>query len=234
MRLYELSDMAKTGCHNCEGCSLCCQGMGESVVLDPLDGYRLTVSLQQPFEAFLEKQIALHAEDGIILPHVVMTGADKSCVFLNEQGRCSIHAFRPGLCRTFPLGRNYEAGKLTYFLLEEQCPKQNKTKVKVSKWIDTPLLPQNQEFLIRWHYLVKKLKERAKALQVLEKNESGIQEELKNMSLRLLQIFYIRPYEKDVDFYSQFHERTAEMEKISGPHLEKLRNESGMDRTDAF
>lgn len=213
MRLYELKDMVKAGCHDCEGCSRCCKGMGESVVLDPLDVYRLTIHLGQTFEELLRKQAALHVEEGIILPHLVMAGREEQCVFLNEQGRCSIHACRPGLCRTFPLGRNYESGKLTYFLLEE-CPKENKTKVKVGKWIDTQALPQNQDFLVRWHYLVKGLKERAKALQTAEDGGSMAQEEIKKMSLRLLRIFYLRPYEADIDFYSQFYERAEEMERL--------------------
>ena len=36
-RLYSSNDMAKTDCKGCDGCSACCHGMGNSIVLDPLD-----------------------------------------------------------------------------------------------------------------------------------------------------------------------------------------------------
>ena len=39
-RLYEANDMVKTDCQDCKGCFDCCTGMGDSVVLDPLDVWR--------------------------------------------------------------------------------------------------------------------------------------------------------------------------------------------------
>lgn len=201
MRLYELRDMVKVGCHDCEGCSACCQGMGDTVILDPFDVYRLTVGLGKPFEVLLTECVELHVEEGLILPNLQMTGENNSCVFLNKEGRCSIHSLRPGLCRTFPLGRNYEDGKLTYFMLEQECPKENKTKLKVEKWIDTPDLQKNQDFLVKWHYLLKGLRKQAAALEG---------EQLKQVNMLLLHIFYLRPYAEKADFYSQFEERIAE------------------------
>lgn len=35
--LYELNDLVKAGCGGCQGCSTCCRGMGQSIVLDPLE-----------------------------------------------------------------------------------------------------------------------------------------------------------------------------------------------------
>ena len=70
----------------------------------------------------------------------------EKCGFLNEEGRCSIHTFRPGLCRLFPLGRNYNDGELKYFLLDNACQKQNHTKIKVKKWLDVPELKQYEKF----------------------------------------------------------------------------------------
>ena len=40
-RLYSSGDMVKVDCHDCEGCSACCQGMGNSILLDPMDLWRL-------------------------------------------------------------------------------------------------------------------------------------------------------------------------------------------------
>lgn len=200
MRTYELNDMVKADCKDCAGCSACCQGMGNSIILDPYDVWRLTGHFGKRFEELLADCVELHVEDGIILPNLRMTQADR-CPFLNEEGRCRIHAYRPGLCRTFPLGRNYEDGKLTYFLLEGACPKENKTKVKVSKWIDTPDLKKNQTFLTKWHYLLKDLR------AMFTRNEQ-LQ---KQANMLLLNLFYIKPYDMDIDFYSQFKERLQEM-----------------------
>lgn len=41
-RRYGANDMVKADCGDCKGCFDCCKGMGESIVLDPYDVYRLT------------------------------------------------------------------------------------------------------------------------------------------------------------------------------------------------
>lgn len=38
---YGANDLVKVGCDDCRGCSACCNGMGDSIVLDPMDVYRL-------------------------------------------------------------------------------------------------------------------------------------------------------------------------------------------------
>ena len=40
-RLYSSGDMVKADCRGCEGCSACCRGMGSSIILDPMDIWRL-------------------------------------------------------------------------------------------------------------------------------------------------------------------------------------------------
>ncbi len=208
MKLYDRKEMVKVGCHDCKGCSSCCRKMGESVVLDPFDAYSLTVHLGRPFDRLLENGISLHVEDGIILPHVQMAGKEEKCFFLDMEGRCSIHAFRPGLCRAFPLGRNYEEGCLGYFLLETACPAQNRTKMKIEKWIGVPSFLQYEDFLITWHYFIKRLKEAAGLA-------AGKEETLKSLNVHLLQIFYLRPY-GEADFYSQFQDRIEEWSVCHG------------------
>lgn len=106
-RLYMRRDMVRAGCNDCRGCSSCCSGMGNSVILDPYDIYRLTVCLGTSFEALMDGKIELNVVDGIILPNLSMSSETETCAFLNAQGRCSIHPYRPGICRLFPLGRYY-------------------------------------------------------------------------------------------------------------------------------
>ena len=210
-KLYDANDMVKADCKGCEGCSACCRGMGKSIILDPLDVHRLTTGLGVPFEALLSQHVELNVVDGLILPNLRMTEGADACPFLNVQGRCSIHAYRPGICRLFPLGRFYENDSFRYFLQVHECPKEPKSKVKVQKWIDTPDLKRNEKFIIDWHYFLKDVTARLE-----EQNGEQYQ---KMIDLYILKSFYQEEWEKDRDFYEQFDERLTkakEILKISG------------------
>lgn len=199
-RLYTENDMAKVGCNDCKGCSACCQGMGDSVILDPADIYRLCRGLDMDFQRLLEKYIAFGVVDGIILPHLRMEGEQERCSFLNDEERCAIHAYRPGICRIFPLGRIYENGDFCYFLQTKECASKVHTKVKISKWIDVERQTDYKRFLIKWHYLINDLEE------VVKKKE----ELSKEVNMRLLQSFYVADYDTARDFYEQFEKRYDE------------------------
>ena len=136
--------------------------------------------------------------DGMILPNLKMT-EENVCPFLNQEKRCSIHDFRPGICRVFPLGRIYEDDHLDYFLQLDGCVKANRSKVKVSKWLDTPELKKNQKYLIDWHAFRKKI-ERI-LLEMEDENQK------KTISMFLLNTFFVNPYDGKMDFYEQFYER---------------------------
>lgn len=208
-RLYGVHDMAKVGCHGCKDCSRCCRGMGESIVLDPYDAYQLTVNLGRTFEQLLsDSLVELHVMDGLIVPNLKMRADTDACAFLNESGRCGIHAFRPGLCRIFPLGRNYDGGTLTYFVLREECPMPNKTKVRIDKWLDTPDLKEKQKFLITWHEFVKKLRR-----AIAESGDAAA----RAMNVKTLQNLYFKPYDTGQNaaasggFYEEFYLRLSRL-----------------------
>lgn len=201
-KLYELNDMVKADCHDCEGCCDCCTGMGDSVILDPLDVCRLSTNLGKTAEELFAGELELGVADGNILPHLRMTGKEERCVFLNEQGRCSVHAFRPGFCRLFPLGRYYENNSFKYFLQIHECKKQNRSKIKVRKWVDTPDLKRYEQYINDWHYFLLDVQE------VLYNTEDT--QLIKNLNLYVVNRFYIKPYETDKDFYEQFYQRLEE------------------------
>lgn len=202
-RKYSLNDMVRAGCDGCRGCSACCQGMGSSIVLNPKDVYHLTAGLGMSFQELMAEKIELHVADGIILPNLRMDEKEERCVFLNAQSRCSIHAFRPDICRIFPLGRSYEEGKIHYIYLVNGCKKTGRTKVKVRKWIDTPDVEKDEEFLIKWHCF------RKAARAAAQKDAGGHKpaEQAKTVSMNLLKRFYLTPYDTNRDFYQQFDER---------------------------
>ncbi len=205
-RLYGANDMVKADCHGCNGCSECCHGMGNSIILDPYDGYRLAKGLQKELAEMIGTALELNVVDGVILPNLRMVGEKEACFFLNEEGRCSIHAHRPGICRLFPLGRYYENGTFQYFLQTGECAQTLRSKVKVSKWIDTPDLARNQQFVTIWHYLVNQVETLI--------NDSEDDAFRKNLNMFLLNTFYLTPYDKERDFYEQFEERLARFREI--------------------
>ena len=198
-RLYSVQDMAKLGCGECAGCSACCKGMGSSIILDPFDVYRLEKHLKKDFEELLQKSLELNVVDGVILPNMKLVGEDEHCNFLNEEGRCSIHESRPGICRLFPLGRFYENGDYQYFLQVKECQKKNRTKVKISKWIDTPDYGTYKKYILRWHYFLNKAEEMIQ--NTSDENFS------KQFCMLILQAFYGKRYDITKDFYEQFEER---------------------------
>ena len=174
--------------------------MGNSVILDPFDVYRLEAGLGKGMGILMEEgAVELNVADGCILPNLKMSGQREACAFLNEQERCSIHQFRPGICRLFPLGRYYENGDFKYMLQIHECPAGNRSKVKVSKWIDTPQQEKNHAFICRWHYL----------LNDLEALIGNCEDETlaKQINMALLRTFYLAEYDTRRDFYGQFDER---------------------------
>lgn len=213
-RLYGRNDMVKADCHGCSGCSDCCRGMGKSVILDPYDVYRLEAGLGKGLAVLMEEGKAeLNVVDGCILPNLSMAGQEESCAFLDGRGRCSIHEFRPGVCRLFPLGRYYENNDFKYILQIHECSGRNRSKVKVSKWIDTPFQEKYHKFICRWHYL----------LNDVEAVAGNCENEMlaKEINMALLKIFFFMEYEQDCDFYEQFDARCQEFTN----QLQKIKNE---------
>lgn len=207
-RFYGLNDMVKVECNECLGCSACCRGMGSSILLDPLDLHHLMSKLEKTFEELLADKIELNLVEGLILPNLKMAGEEECCTFLNKEGRCSIHAYRPGICRLFPLGRYYENHSFQYILQVHECVKENKTKTKVRKWIDTPDVSRNERYIVDWHYFILEAQNLVKSTQEESRR--------KDISLYLLKLFFMKSYDKAMDFYPQFQERLDSAKEVLG------------------
>ena len=230
-KLYTANDMVKADCLGCKGCSKCCHAMGDTILLDPYDVWRFQRGLGKDAQALLaEGKIALRVVDGVIVPHIKMqpilsareagkapmasppagraapsAEGEEKCPFLNEEGWCTIHEHRPGLCRLFPLGRYYEDGGFRYFLQKSECD-HPKAKVKISKWLEEPELPKYEAYVLEWHRILKQ----AESLQ----QESGDNDFAKNLNLFLLKTFFLNPYHGETDFFGQFTERLQTYRRI--------------------
>ncbi len=202
-RFYTANDMAKLGCSGCGGC---CRNMGHSVILDPLDVCRLQENLGKTFDEMLTDLLELQVVDGLILPNLRMTGPREACCFLDGENRCTIHRFRPGVCRLFPLGRYYQGDSFQYFIQKGECHHPARSKVKIYKWLEMPKLGNYEAFVRQWHHFLRRAEEIAKT--------AGDPELVKNLSLYVLRQFYRTPFGTEKDFYRQFEERMEEAEKL--------------------
>ena len=73
--------------------------------------------------------------------------------------------------------------------------------MKVGKWLDTPQMERYERFLLDWHAIRKQLEKQMK---------DGIgEQEAKTINMFLLNLFFIKPYEPERDFYEQYEERRA-------------------------
>ena len=209
-RLYSSGDMVRADCHDCEGCSECCRGMGSSIILDPMDVWRLQKGIKKGFQALLEEgKIELNMADGMILPNLKMDAEREACPFLDGQGRCSVHDCRPGLCRLFPLGRYYEENGFRYFIQIHECRKQDRGKIKIKKWLGIPNLKAYENYILEWHGFLNQCED---ALETLS------EENVRILELYVLRRFYETAYmvADENGFYEEFAARMEEVKEKFG------------------
>lgn len=205
-KLYNKDDIVKVGCGGCNGCADCCHAMDNSIVLDPYDIYRMTSDFGCTMNDLLDKGVELNVVDGLILPNLKMTGNNNGCYYLDEEGRCSIHKSRPGICRMFPIGRIYDKGSFNYFIQIHECKYPNKSEVRISDWLDTNNLKKYEKYIVAWHEFLGRWR------GIVAKCED--EQEMKQYMMYLLMQFYNKSYESDIDFYQQFYDRLNEAVKF--------------------
>lgn len=198
-KLYNSNDMVKADCGGCIGCSHCCRVMVDTIILDPWDLFHLMQKLNCTVETLLQDKIELNVVDGIILPNLKSNG--DGCGFLDANGRCQVHDARPGFCRLFPLGRYYENRSFKYFLQTHECTKENRTKIKIKKWLGIPDLARYEQYICDWHYFLKDVQKK------IEASSDSYSNFAKEANMLILQIFFMTPYNIQEDFYPQFEAR---------------------------
>lgn len=197
---YHANDMVKIECNDCRGCSECCKDMDDTIILDPYDIYMLFRATGLTFEELLALgKISLRVVDGIIAPHILMQPDTKACAFLSDEGRCTIHDFRPGFCRLFPMGRIYEGDGFDYFLQVNECNYGTKNKIKLKKWLGISALNEYEKYILHYHNLLKSISVRFA--------DEATDEVIKSVNMLILNTLFKRPYDGEKDFYAQYYER---------------------------
>ena len=208
---YSPDDFVMIGCHDCAGCSDCCRQTGDTIILDPWDMYMLSKGTGKVFTDMIEKEIEIRLVDGLILPNLMQhhessdaQDAQKKespydhCAFLSEEGRCLIHAWRPGLCRLYPMGRCYEGDQFRYILQKDECSRQNRYPVKLRDWLEIPDLESYECFVRDWHRFLRQAGNASAKLT--EKSSDSVMR-------YILQVFFVEPYRTGRPFLPQYENR---------------------------
>lgn len=203
---YGLNDMVKIECSDCKGCSECCHFVEDTIILDPYDIFMLERATGKTFEKMVDREIGLRVVEGLIAPHIKIQETTGACAFLSAEGRCTIHDFRPGFCRLFPMGRIYENGGFSYFLQVNQCPYPYKNKVKLKKWLGIENVGEYEKYILEYHDL-----NRAVISGFIE---DASEDTVKSINMLWLNTFFAKPYDTQGDFYAQYRERAEVFAKL--------------------
>lgn len=122
----------------------------------------------------------------------------EGCAFLSARGRCTIHPFRPGFCRLYPMGRYYTEDGFRYILQRNECTGREKTPVLLREWLGVEDLPRYETFVLDWHDFKKSAEA---AMERLTQRSRG------SVRHYILQLFFVHPYLSELDFYAQYAAR---------------------------
>lgn len=197
----------------CQLCGACCREVENSIMLEPMDIYRLGRFLRErgePIEG-LEDVLAEYAHADFLmdcLPIFLLNtvGQDHACVFLKD-GRCDVYEARPRTCRLYPFSvAPGDCGKdFLYCLCTERPHHFTGGRVSVKDWFYQNFSKDARQFV----------KADYDALPVLGKavREMG-EARFKRM---LFQFLFYRYYNYDLDqpFMPQFIRNTEELKKLA-------------------
>jgi Fe-S-cluster containining protein len=198
-RIYTSNDCVRADTFGCEQCSFCCENMCDTIFLDPFDLYCLETCLHTAFKNLLADKLTLSVADGIALPHIMPVNGG-ACPFLDKNRRCAIHDYRPGFCRLFPLGRIYNnENGFNYYIQVNECKCKHRGKIKISKWLGIKDLKTYEKYISDWHGLLE---------NIIRKSARGKNTDIaRTLDTKLLQVFFMEPYDLSLDFYKQFYDR---------------------------
>lgn len=199
----------------CKACGKCCTGREGSqvILLSPYDIFNLAKGLgktiTQVTEEFTKKYLG--PDTGLIIYRLATTPEDNTnkCKFLIDTPtgkKCSVHAFKPNICRIFPLGRtvNNAGSELTYiFQHQVECQGGLRSKDKVEHSLDE-WIPNRKEselgFLVN-SKLIKDMLGILKFRSIIDNKE--VPTEFKCMLIDCLEYFMYINYDTEKDFFIQ-------------------------------
>ena len=91
-----------------------------------------------------------------------------------------------------------------YFLQIHECPKTDRSKVKIKKWLDTPNLKTYEKYIADWHFFLKDLQEYVMklALDVYKRQVMPGSVDIKQFKRLSIQATFEAKYEKNSVFFN--------------------------------
>ncbi len=138
--------------YHCSKCGTCCRNVRDSVMLEPLDAFRLLrhLSSQQPhrpLHELLEEYAQLHMLSRGFFIYVLKTVEDSgTCIFL-KNNQCSIYPVRPRTCRLYPFSLEPTEQRMQWHLCLEQPHHFTGGHTTAREWERKNLTAEDKEFL---------------------------------------------------------------------------------------
>ena len=141
---------------SCRLCGNCCRNVEDTIMLEPLDAYSLACCLRGRSGVVenIEDVYSKYAhptmlERGYPIFLLNTQGGDHACVFLKD-GRCSVYAARPRVCRLYPF--TVETGQRGRRFAYYQCLDRHTDhfeggKVNIGDWMYQNFTREAREFL---------------------------------------------------------------------------------------
>ena len=83
---------------------------------------------------------------------------------------------------------------------------ENKTKVKVKRWLDLPDLSLYESYICQWHYFL----DAVETLIGSNDSQGCDDHQIKMINMYILNQFFVKPYQAEEDFYLQFDSRLSQ------------------------
>ena len=137
----------------CSFCGACCKNVRDSIVLEPLDAFRIVREyIKNGFpgtgDDILDQICNLKELSRGFDVFVLKTVNDSGVCGMLGDNRCSIYPVRPRTCRLYPFTADPSAdGSIKWYLCTEQAHHFGKGSVTAQEWQCRNLSAEDQEYL---------------------------------------------------------------------------------------
>ncbi len=137
----------------CSSCGACCKNVRDSIVLEPLDAFRMIREYKNngcgdSADDILWKIADLKELSRGFDVFVLKTVNDSGVCGMLKDNRCTVYSARPRTCRLYPFTADLSAdGSIKWFLCAEQSHHFGKGSVTAREWQRRNLSAEDQEYL---------------------------------------------------------------------------------------
>ena len=209
--------------YQCSCCGDCCRDVGDAIMLESLDAYRLARYLKEsghdvngPEDVFLQyaHPLSLDAKTGYPIFLLNTDGPRNACVFL-EDNRCAVQPAKPRACRMYPMsaGPKDDGSGFEYAIVSQKNHHFAGPELRAGDWMDANLSEEDRAFVT---LDAASLKELAPLIIMLKRLGAG-QDEI----LRPLIWFRYFCFDPDEDFLPRYERNQDSLKNVLTEMLER-------------